>query len=113
MKNILIKSFEIPINIKQEYSDYQFVEIYDDCVICRGEKRERVFLFDNYKWICWLPVGFETRFAEIIFVGGNNIVVETDRIGLSNSEYVERLYFEIVKIFNEYKQKCPILSDRA
>jgi hypothetical protein len=35
------------------------------------------------------------------------MVIETDRLCLTDSEFVERLYFEIVKTFNEYKKKMP------
>ena len=98
MKNVLIKEIKIPINIKQEYSDFHVIELYKDCIICRGDKRERAFLFDNYKWICWLPKGFETEYAQLIFVVGDGETVEdTNRLLFSDNEFIENLYLDIVK----------------
>ena len=121
----LIKVYEIPANVRKQYSKFNVLELYDDKMVGKGSKNGDItWYFKNYMTVQWTPASIATQFANLVFtttegaghlVQANNLNQATDinRIMFCSgmfsyataNDYVKNLYLDVKKVFDEYKSK--------
>lgn len=111
MNNKLIKVYNIPTNLLQNYQKIFSIELYLDRVVCKELFAKKTFNFKNYDWICYLPASFESQPAQLVYIpcesADSTVLCDTNRIcflddGFSHN-YVEKLCIDIIKTFDKYK----------
>lgn len=121
----LIKTFEIPAEVRKQYSKFTSLELYDDKLVGKGSKAgDFVWFFKSYMTIQWTPASLATQFAQLIFITPENAdryisasnlhsAVDVNRIMFCSgifsyakaNDYVKELHSEILKAFNDFKSK--------
>lgn len=121
----LIKTYDIPANVRKQYAKYLSLELYDDKMVGKGSKQGDItWYFKNYMTVQWTPANLGTQFANLVFtttegagrlIQANNLAQAADvnRIMFCSgmfsyataNDYVKNLYLEVKKVFDEYKAK--------
>lgn len=135
-ENKIIKAWDIPDDVRKQYSKYTRLELYSDCLVGKGSRNGDItWYFKNYIAIQWTPANLGTQFANLVFttpegsgklINANNLsqAVDINRIMFCSgmfsyakaNNYVKELYLEIKKVFDEYKSnesKTAIASKEA
>ena len=119
----LVKTFDIPANVRKQYARFTSLELYTDRLVGKGSKLGDVnFFFKNYMTIRWTPANLGTQFAQLVFITQENAsnVVAVSNLRMFNdvnripfcsgtfsyvpaNEYVKGIYADIIKVFDEYK----------
>lgn len=119
----LIKVYEIPANVRKQYSKYTSLELYNDKMVGKGSPQGDItWYFKNYMTVQWTPANLGTQFANLVFtttegagrlIQANNLnqAVDINRIMFCSgmfsyapaNDYVKALYLDVKKIFDEYK----------
>lgn len=121
----LIRVYEIPLNVRKQYSKFTALELYDDKMVGKGSLNGDItWFFKNYMTVQWTPASVATQFANLVFtttegasqlIQVNNLNQATDinRIMFCSgmfsyaaaNDYVRNLYLDVKKVFDEYKSK--------
>ena len=121
----LVKTFDIPANVRKQYARFTSLELYTDRLVGKGSKLGDVnFFFKNYMTIRWTPANLGTQFAQLVFITHENAsnVISVNNLQMLNdvnripfcsgmfsyataNEYVKGIYADIIKVFDEYKAK--------
>lgn len=118
-----IKNYDIPANVRKQYSKYISLELYDDKLVGKGSKNGDItWHFKDYLTVQWTPASLATQFANLVFTtpeGANNLIsnnnltqaIDINRIMFCSgmfsykpaNNYVKSLYLDVKKAFDEYK----------
>ena len=121
----LIKTYDIPANVRKQYAQYTSLELYDDKMVGKGSKNGDVtWYFKNYMTVQWTPASVATQFANLVFTtpeGAGRLIqasnlnqaVDINRIMFCSgmfsyaiaNNYVKALYLDVKRVFDEYKEK--------
>lgn len=129
----LIKSYDIPANVRKQYAKYTSLELYDDKMVGKGSKQGDItWYFKNYMTVQWTPANLGTQFANLVFTtpeGAGRLIqtsnlnqaVDINRIMFCSgmfsyataNEYVKSLYTDVKKVFDEFKaRESDVASNR-
>lgn len=121
----LIKTYDIPANVRKQYAKYLSLELYDDKMVGKGSKLGDItWYFKNYMTVQWTPANIGTQFANLVFtttegagrlIQANNLAQANDvnRIMFCSgmfsyapaNDYCKSLYLDVKKVFDEYKAR--------
>lgn len=127
----LLKTFDVPANVRKQASKYTSLELYDDKMVGKGSKNGDItWYFKEYMTVQWTPASLATQFAQFIFttketgvgrmIGNGNLnnFVDINKIPFCSgmfsyqtaNDYCKNLYLEVKKVFDEYKAKESDIS---
>lgn len=124
MKSTLIKTYEIPADVRKQFAKYLSLDLYTDKLVGKGGPQGDIsYFFKNYMRIEWTPASIATQFAQIVFItpeNASNYVTANNLNALSDSnkipfcsgmfsyaranEYVKSLFIDIKKAMDAYKE---------
>lgn len=125
MESRLIKSIEIPANVRKQYAKYLSLDLYTDKLVGKGGPNGDItYHFKNYMTVQWTPASIATQFAMIVFithenasnyVSANNLnnMVDTNKIPFCSgmfsykeaNNYVKDLFLQIKEAMDKYKEQ--------
>ena len=89
-----IKNYDIPENVRKQFSKYTSLELYDDKMIGKGSKQGDItWHFKDYLTVQWTPASLATQFANLVFTtpeGANKLINSNN---LSQAVYINRIMF--------------------
>ena len=123
MESKLIKSINVPDDVRKLNSGCKTVEIYNDRVVCLETSRgNTTHYFKNYIGVDWAPAGLLSAIATIVFLTPQNAsdpttqgmftnLVDTNRIGFCSgtfsqkkaNQFVCALHEDIKKVMDDYQ----------
>lgn len=123
MESKLIKTYEIPADVRKQFAKYLSLELYTDRLIGKGGPNgDIVYFFKNYVKVTWTPASVASQFAYIVFlshensanyVGVSNVnnMVDSNKIPFCSgmfsykraNEYTKELYMAINTAMNDYQ----------
>ena len=127
----LIKTFDIPAEVRKQAWKYTSLELYYDKMVGKGNKNGDItWYFKEYMTVQWTPASLATQFAQLIFTttetdvgrvlgkGNLNNIIDVNKIPFCSgmfsyavaNDYCKNLYLEVKKVFEEYKSKESEIS---
>lgn len=121
----LIKTYDIPANVRKQYAKFLSLELYDDKMVGKGSKAGDItWYFKNYMTVQWTPANIGTQFANLVFTTteGAERLIQVNNLKQANdinrimfcsgmfsyataNKYVKDLYLDVKKVFDEYKAR--------
>ena len=125
MESILIKSYNIPANVRKQYAKYLSLDLYSDRLVGKGGPNGDItYFFKNYMSVQWTPASVASQFAMIVFithenannyVSANNLnnMVDANKIPFCSgmfsykeaNAYVKELFLDIKSAMDKYKDE--------
>ena len=125
MESCLIKTINIPANVRKQYAKYLSLDLYTDKLVGKGGPNGDItYYFKNYMTVQWTPASIATQFAMIVFithenashyVSANNLnnMVDVNKIPFCSgmfsykeaNEYVKSLFLDIKDAMDKYKEQ--------
>lgn len=120
----LIKTYDIPDNVRKQASKYISLELYDDKMVGKGNKNGDItWFFKNYMTVQWTPANLGTQYATLVFVTheGAGKILKSNLAKMHDinvipfcsgmysykpaNEYAKALCMDVKKVMDEYQAK--------
>lgn len=122
MESTLIKTYDIPANVRKKFAKFLSLELYTDKLVGKGNQNgDIIFFFKNYMDVTWTPACITNMYAMVVFLtpqNSGNIVnnnmfvgVDANRIPFCSgtfsykdaNDYAKALCMDIKAAMNDYK----------